>query len=112
MTHLTCCAGVDAERFNRTGNHTRVFCSACGGGFCMDTRDVNAEAEHHPDRFERAQGKARRWYCSEACQNVGRRQIGVNASEAQEEARRLNAAKALAARLGTLVKTESRETLF
>jgi hypothetical protein len=112
VIHLTCCAGTDAERFNRTSDHTRVHCTACGTSFCLDARDVKAEAEHRPTQYERTQGKARRWYCSQKCQNVGRRELGVNPSDAALASRIANAAKARAARVSAVPETESRETLF
>lgn len=109
MTRLVCCSGLEAERFNRTLRHATVQCYVCLRPFCLDARDVEAELRHRPTRYEPDQGSRRRWYCSNDCLNDGRQAIGVNPSEATQEARRRNAAKAIAARHPALPGTEPRE---
>jgi hypothetical protein len=100
---LICCAGTDAERFNRTRDHRRVNCWQCGHPFCVDARDVRAEAEHRPTVREPHQGKARRWFCSNDCRGAYRK------AESAAETERL---KAAAARGGGEIATEPGETLF
>jgi hypothetical protein len=91
---LTCCAGVEAERFNQSHNHIRVNCSVCGVSFCLDRADLEAERHcttHSYDAYSHSWDRRRRplkmraWYCSLAHKNAA----GFAASESAQDGQAL-----------------------